>query len=464
MEIFTQERIDQFLTLLKTNSVEIHAITIYQDGKLLLDQAYAPFEKTALHPLYSVSKSFLSIAVGYLVEEKKVCVDAPWLRYCPEYADKAVDPEFQKVTVRNLLTMSLGQDAEAAAHGDDDWAQCVVGKRFSYTPGTKFFYNSMCSHLLSIMVQKVSGQKVSDLLAKRLFAPLGITDYYWEQDRCGHNTGGFGLHLRTSDLAKFGLCCLNHGVYNGRQVIPAEWLSAATSKQMENASEYPESRTENRQGYGYQFWMCTHDAYRCSGLHGQMCFVQPKNRLVIAMSSATSGSQAILNCLFSAMDKPKAVPPFTDFAIPVLKGTSSGKDTALDGRYKAMENPAGITALEWKQKDAAHLEVGLVRGGRTYRFTAGCGEWTRQKNEFEGFSQFIMADAIQTMRPANAAPTLFGNYAWSTNTTLQVQLRALDCASGFSLTFAVDQKYLTLHYEVKALYSSFTSFDATFLR
>ncbi|MCI2047338.1 MAG: beta-lactamase family protein [Faecalibacterium sp.] len=465
MELFTQERINQFLTLLKQTQVEVHAITIYQEGRLLLNRAYAPFEIDALHPLYSVSKSFLSIAVGYLVSDRKIDINAPWLTYCPAYADIVADPAFRNVTVRHLLTMSLGQDAEAAAHGDDDWAAAVAGKPLCYEPGTKFFYNSMCSHMLSVLVQTVAGQKVSDLLAERLFAQLGIHDYYWEEDRLGHTTGGFGLHLSTPDLAKFGLCCLNHGVYQGKQIIPAEWLAEATRKQMENASEYPIDRTENRQGYGYQFWMCTHGAYRCSGLHGQMCFIQPENRLVIAMSSATSGSQAILNCLFRAIDYPEAVPQFTDFSIPPIKGIAAGfLDDTKSYRYAALENPARITELEWEQPDGEHIKVTLLRGRERFSFTAGYNEWTRQTNAFENFSKFIAADSIRTMRPEKYAPILFGNYAWLTKTTLQIQLRALDCASKFNFVFYIDRGYLTLHYEVKALYTTFSTFDVVFRR
>lgn len=465
MVIFTQEQINQFLTLLRDNNVEVHAITIYQDGELLLDKAYAPFETSALHPLYSVSKSFLSIAVGYLVDEGLVMLEAPWLTYCPEYADKAADPAFAKVTVRNLLTMSLGQDCETAVDGEDDWAENIVGKRLAYAPGTKFFYNSMCSQLLSVMVQNVSGRKIVDLLAEKLFAPLGIQRYYWEQDRHGHNTGGFGLHLCTSDLAKFGLCCLAGGRYGDLQVIPAEWLAEATRKQIDNASEYSLNRTENRQGYGYHFWMCTHGAYRCSGMHGQLCFIQPHNKLVIAMSCAATGSQAILDCLFRAMDYPVPAAPFHDYAIPTLRGKADSFEAqSLNGRYEALDNLAGITAMEWSQTDSSHLHILLNKGEKKYIFSAGFDEWTRQRNEFEGFSQFMMSNSSLTMRPSWQEPVLFGNYAWITDTTLQIQLRALDCTSGFYFTFEVDSKYLTLHYNVKALYSRLVAFDAAFRR
>ena len=465
MEILTQERIDQFLHLLRQNGIETHAITIYQQDKCLLNRAFFPYEVTALHPLYSVSKSFLSAAVGYLVVDGRVDLNTPWLTYCPEYADKVVDSRFKDVTVRHLLTMNLGQDNEAVMHGSDDWAENTVAKRMTYQPGTKFFYNSMCSHFLSVLVQDITGQKVVDFLAKRLFEPLGITNYYWEEDLLGHNTGGFGLHLATQDLAKYGLCLLHHGVYNGEQVIPESWVVAATAKQVENASEYPVARSENRQGYGYQFWMCTHDAFRCSGLHGQLCFVQPKNQLVIAMSNATTGSQAVLNCLFEAMDYPKTVEPFTEFSIPMAGGKASSCDTiALQGTLSAMANPAGITKLSIQQEDTSRLRMVFYRGTEQFSFSAGYGEWLRQQDNWDGFSTFIAADSMKEMPRLSGQDVLFASYGWLSDSTLEIRMRALDRSAGYTLLFTVDKKYLTLHYSVNALYSPFTSFDVTFLR
>lgn len=465
MKEFTQKQISQFLHLLRKNGVETHAITIYQNDVCLLNRAYAPYEVTALHPLYSVSKSFLSAAVGYLVEAGKVDINKPWLDYCPAYADKVVDPRFTKVTVRNLLTMTLGQDNEAVMHGEDDWAENTVAKRLTYEPGTKFFYNSMCSHLLSIMVQTLTGEKLVDFLAPRLFAPLGIRDYYWEEERLGHNTGGFGLHLATQDLAKYGLCLLHHGQYGGKQVLPESWVEAATTKQMDNASEYPPARSENRQGYGYQFWMCTHGGFRCSGLHGQICFVQPENQLVIAMSNATTGSQAVLNCLFAAMDDPQEVAPFTDFAIPMPQGVAASCDTAaLQGSMEALPNPAGITKLEWENVDAAHIKLTFHRGAEQYSFVAGYGEWHRQTDAWDGFSTFIAADSMKDSPRLAGQDVLFASYAWASDATLEIRMRALDRSAGYTLLFTVDRKYLTLHYAVNALYSPFVTFDATFLR
>lgn len=466
MKPLNKDTIYQFLYLLKRNNVECHAITIVQNGSVLLDKAYQPFQKEALHPLYSVTKSFTGTAVGMLVSAGKLSLSDSWLSYFPEYR-KYATAGFEKVTIRNLLTMTLGQDAEPIIRKDEDWIKGIIEKPLVYRPGTKFFYNSMCSHLLSCLVQKVTGQKLSQYLKENLFQPLGIRDFYWEEDRQGHTLGGFGLHLKTADLAKFGVCILNEGVCAGRQIIPAEWIREATAKQMENASEYPASRSENRQGYGYQFWRCTHDAFRCSGLHGQLCLIQPKNKLVIAMSSATTGSQAILNCLFEAMDYPVKNSEQPCFVIPLLSGsTHSGcwTDRQLYRRHAALPNPAGISGMRIEKKSAHEIEVTFSKAGRRYSFIAAEGIWKAGKNKIENFSEFHSGDSINDRTPAKYRGPVFGNYAWISKTTLQVQLRALNHSSCWNFLFQLDGQHITLFYQINALYTFFPSFEAVFKR
>lgn len=292
---------ERLLALLRKRGVEVRSLVVRQDGGVVFSHATAPFPLEHVHPLYSVTKSFTSCAVGMLVEQGAVDINAPWVSYLPEYGAKALDARFCRVSVRDLLTMQMGQDAEPQLQGGDDWALGVAGKPFAHDPGTVFFYNSLCSHLLSVLVQRISGETLDRFLAKRLFEPLGISKWWWEHDRQGHATGGFGLHLSTPDLAKFGQCLLDGGIWEGRRVVPGDWVREATRKQVETRPFYPDSSTEDRNGYGYQFWMCAGGGFRCSGLWGQLCYVLPEQRLVVAASSSTSGSKPIMDALYDVL-------------------------------------------------------------------------------------------------------------------------------------------------------------------
>ena len=456
---FTEAVFQRLLSNLKESGVETHAITVYQHGKKKYNKAFSPYSIDAVHPVYSVTKSFTSIAFGYLWKEKKISLDTPWISFFPEY-EQLADPIFLKVTLRNLLSMTMGHDSEAMVKGNDDWILNNVQKKFAYLPGTHFFYNSMCSYLIGRLVEKETHQQLSEWLKPRLFEPLGIHDYWWEKDHAGHELGGFGLHLKTEDLAKFGECLRCNGIWKGEKVIPEDWLKLALSKQVENDYAYPPVRSENRQGYGFYFWMCTHNGVRCSGLHGQLCFIQPENELVIAMSNATTGSQIILNNLFKAMYKPAETGKKVYFRIPPLSGkpNSPFEKDWFNRTYSALENPAGLESLKvriWKNT----LHIQIRQKGKLFAFSAMNGKWQEGKNTLIGYSSFYSADAMSMNPPRPYQQPIFASYAWVTPTTLQVAVRAKDCSSTYNWIIKFDALYAILDFQVSALYTMFPSYE-----
>ena len=461
MQIVNSEVINHFFALLKERNIECHAISIYQKGAILLEKAFAPFDVNQLHPLYSVTKSFTSMAIGFLEQEGKLSLDDTWIRYFPEYDALLADQKFKEVTLWHLLTMSLGQDSEVEIVGDDDWVKVVLGKEIVFEPGTVFLYNSYCSHLLSALVMKLTGVSMEDYLKSRLFEPLNIHHYLWEKDLYGRTLGGYGLHLSIHDLMKFGVCCLQHGVYEGKQVMPVSWLDKATTFQISNAASYPKERSENRQGYGLHFWMCTHGGYRCSGLHGQLCFIQPENDLVIAMQNATTGSQAILNCLFEAMEDAQICSE-PEFSIPLLKGGRESHviDPWMNQIWKAVPNYFGIETICLRLNQDL-LTLDIIRNHRQYQIIAGYQIWHRQEDHFKDFQTFMTQEGICEAydQKSNVA---FANYAWKTKTTLKIEIRELDHSCGTLLRFEFDQGHLVMRYHVNGLYTMITETKCIF--
>ena len=163
--------------------------------------------------------------------------------------------------------------------------------------------------MLSAIVQKVTGQKLVDYLYPRLFRPLGIVDVQWKESPQGINYGGWGLYLKTEDLAKLGQLYLQKGQWNGRQLVPAEWIAEASARQVESlpAGMSPQMvkkaglTTKNSdwlQGYGYQLWRCRHNAYRADGANGQYILVLPEKDAVIAVTANIGDMQAELNLIW----------------------------------------------------------------------------------------------------------------------------------------------------------------------
>lgn len=457
----TEQRINQFLNNLKEKHIECHSIVIIQNGKTILEKSFYPYQNNIIHPVYSVSKSFTSIAIGQLIEQKQVDLNDTWITYFPEYKAIAAD-HFDKVTIKDLLTMRMGQDEEPYLNTNDDWINNTISKPLAYTPGTHFFYDSMCTHLISALVQKITHMTLADYLDEILMKPLNITNYYWDSDQHGITAGGFGLHISTHDLAAFGHLLLNNGVYNNQQIISAYWIKEATRKQADTDKEYPPERTENRQGYGYYYWQCSHNAYRASGLHGQLCFVQPENKLVIAMNSATTGSQPILDCLYQAMYENKGSTDTVSYELPVIQGKKkSSAFLCNEIAMKALPNPAQIQQLKITQQDN-QIQLTFTKQNKQYTIKAGYNTWLKQDNQFLNFTPTEWHCAMNDTIPQQYKLPAYANYAWITPTTLNIQLRALNDAAKYNFTFLLDHHYFTMRYKADALYSYLSSYEVVF--
>jgi CubicO group peptidase (beta-lactamase class C family) len=247
------------------------------------------------HVLWSLSKSFTSTAVGFAVSEGKLSIDDPVLQYFPEDAPAEPSANLKAMRVRDLLTMSAGHQDEVNWRAAPHWAKAFLAHPVPHKPGTHFRYNTPATYMLSAIVQKVTGQTVLQYLTPRLFEPLGIESPRWDNSPQGISIGGYGLFIRTEDIAKFGQLYLQKGQWNGRQILPAEWVDLATSRQVSNGSN-PHSDWD--QGYGFQFWRCRHDAYRGDGKDGQFCIVLPEQDAVIAITANTGNMQAELNVVW----------------------------------------------------------------------------------------------------------------------------------------------------------------------
>jgi CubicO group peptidase (beta-lactamase class C family) len=149
--------------------------------------------------------------------------------------------------------------------------------------------------MVSAIVQKVTGISLMEYLQTRLFEPLGITEQTWESCPRGINVGGWGLSVKTEDIARFGQLYLQKGVWNGVRLLPESWVGQATSRQVSNGTR---AESDWEQGYGFQFWCCRHHAYRGDGAFGQYCIVMPEQDAVLAITSNVGDMQALLNLVW----------------------------------------------------------------------------------------------------------------------------------------------------------------------
>ncbi len=306
-----QKAMEKYLQAVEKNDVNIHSVMVLQHGKVVFEKWLGEGAPQKPHVLHSVSKTFTSTAVGLAVGEGLLSLDDKVISFFPDKVPANPSDNLRKMTVRHLLTMNCGHDAEPSVRRQEgaDWVEGFLAWPVPYEPGTRFCYNSMGTYMLSAIVQKVSGQKVVDYLQTRLFDPLGIPKPRWEESPQGINCGGWGLYLRTEDLAKMGQLLLDKGRWRGRQILSPEWVQEASSRQVpcQPAGVKPDQLAERGltpdksdwvQGYGYQMWRCRHNAFRADGAYGQYIIVMPDQDAVVVNTAQLGDMQAELNLVW----------------------------------------------------------------------------------------------------------------------------------------------------------------------
>ena len=305
--------VQKYLAAAKDKEQDLHSLMIVQHGKVLSANWMSEGREDEPHILNSISKTFTSTAVGFAIAEGKLNLDDKVISFFPDKLPAEVSDNLKEMTVRHLLTMNCGHDTDPTrdvrGKTDTDWVKEFLAWPVEHKPGTFFCYNSVGTYMLSAIVQKVTGEKIVDYLWPRLFRPLGIVNVRWEESPQGINTGGWGLYLKTEDLAKMGLLLLQDGKWQGKQILPEGWVKEASAAQVPSlpAGVRPEwleklkmtpKNSDWLQGYGYQMWRCRHNAFRADGANGQYILVLPEKDAVIVVTAHLQDMQAELNLIW----------------------------------------------------------------------------------------------------------------------------------------------------------------------
>jgi CubicO group peptidase (beta-lactamase class C family) len=362
-EGLSSEVITSFIGALEQEIDAPHSLMIVKNGKVVTEAWWDPYNAQTPHELWSLSKSFTSTAIGFAVQEGLLSIDDLVISFFPDKIPENPDWQLKQLRVKDLLTMTTGHNKEPfPADTDDDWVKTFLDSELPYLPGTHFMYNTPATYMLSAIIHKISGEKLIDYLYPRLFEPLQIEKPQWEMDPKGINTGGWGLHLKTEDIAKFGQFYLQKGKWNGSQLLSQDWITMATSKQVSNGSN-PDN--DWMQGYGFQFWRSRYNTYRGDGAMGQFCLVFPDQDTVVAITSGTNNMGEIMQLTL-------------DIILPVLK------------EGKIPRNDQALLAL---QKKIASLKIKAVEGQMTNRQQK---KWLNKEFHFDENDQGIKTISFKT--------------------------------------------------------------------
>ena len=462
----SSQGIIDFLDAAAKSSHEFHSIMFLRNGKVIAEGWWNPYNPELRHTLYSTSKSFTATAVGFAVSEHRLSVNDKVISFFPDALPDTVGPFLSGMKVKDLLSMSAGQDPDPTFKtvvSDSNWVKSFLAVPVVYEPGTKFLYNTLATYMLSAIVQKVMGEKVIDFLKPRLFEPLAIEGMDWEVDPHGINTGGWGLRLKTEDMAKFGQFFLQKGKWNGKQLLPSSWIEEASSLKIYQAPDAPQSKKDSSdwmQGYCYQMWRCRHNCYRADGAYGQYIIVLPEQDAVIAITAETGDMQDELNLIWTYLlpaiktDKMTENASLTgilnkrlaSLALPLpATGNGSTVISKISGKTFILEtNDKHLKNMTFQFKDSI-CRVSMGIESSVYNFSFGYGQWIPGETSMPGPNLLLSAKAHHF---GLAPDKVEGSFGWKEDNTLELVLRYIESphTETIDCKFDKDKILVGMHY------------------
>ncbi len=375
--------ISRVIKRLERDHVPMHSLLIARHGKMVFEGYYAPYTRETLHRMFSVTKSFVSLAIGCLEKEGRISLDDPICRYFPEYVPNEVHPWIAAMTIRHMLEMKSCYSGTTYKKDSttENWVESFFNSNPTHPSGTIFMYDTSATHVLGALVEKLTGKKLLDYMREQFLDEIGFSrDAYVLPDPFGVPMGGSGLMALPSDLMRLGLLLMNHGAdpelygktedgkdgaesASPRQIYPRSYLDEAVAFQGASAANAPIK--EESYGYGRQFWRFSHNGFGAYGMGGQLLLCYPDEDLICVTTADTQdmkgGNQFIYNAFYEELfpllsDTPlpedrEALDHLTArrkaLSVPILSGSlSSPKETQIHQKtWHLDKNPGGFTKL-----------------------------------------------------------------------------------------------------------------------
>lgn len=454
-----------FLTRLEQQDLPLHSAIIMRGDQVCMESYYAPYTRESLHRMFSITKSFVSIAIGFLEADGLLSLDDYIVDYFPEKLPaQGAYPYMKMLTIRQMLTMTSCHDKTTYKGANcDDWTSTFFTTPPTHVPGTNFSYDTSSTHTLSALVEKLTGMELLNFLRMKFLDELDFSkDAYILKDPVGVSMGGSGLCCTSYDILKVMYCIAKHGMYQGKQLLPKEYIETAVKKHSEPCGKH--GTLEEMQGYGYQIWRTTHNGYALFGMGGQLALYVPDKDIFMITTADTQGRQGGVQLIYDAFWQ-EVYSNISDSALPentadalelnefarsrklfVLSGkNSSPLENSVNGiHYCCDENSCGITDI------MIQLHPEIQEGTLFYTNKSGVHELTF------GFGH----NCIQHFPDYNFRCA--ASAAWRMDSNLLIKLQIIDSAIG-NLYFSLNYKneYITVMFR-KIEESFFNEYNGVF--
>ncbi|MFW6270167.1 MAG: serine hydrolase domain-containing protein [Bacillota bacterium] len=272
-----------FLERIENKRICMHGFLLLRHGQIAAEGYWDPFSVNSMHRMYSVSKSFVSLAIGLMVDEGKIKLDDNIIDYFPDKLPENVHPYLKQTTIRDLLMMATPQNSTTYSAEDSDWAWTFFNTTPNHPPGTIFSYDTSATVVLNTIVERISEKPFLEYIRPHILDPVGFTEDAWcIKTPEGSSWGGSGVICKLRDMAKLAYVCMNKGRWQDQQLISESYITAATSRQIDNS-------LNGHPGYGYQIWRLKENGFAFRGMGGQFAFCFPDQNFLFASIADMQG-------------------------------------------------------------------------------------------------------------------------------------------------------------------------------
>lgn len=405
--------VKEFENRLARLGVRMHGFLLLCGKNIVGERYYAPYGPDTLHRMYSITKSFTSMAVGLLVKQKKIALEDSVCDYFPEMLPEGgTHPWCQEMTIRDMLTMGTCYASTTfKRYEGDGWVESFFRVKPDHVPGTVFSYDTSSSHVLAALVEKLTGMDMLDFLRREALDRLGFSrKAYILKDPQGVSQGGSGLVCTLRDVAKAAWLCNQYGVLDGEEVLPSDYMRQATANQVPTDLQ---PVLDEQGGYGYMFWMpraerswrtgaearehC--DGFTMYGMGGQLALCFPSLDFCLVTMADTIGNSSGLQMIYDS---------FYDILFPEIYNRSDGKG----GPYRGENKAAALYSGDERKADTDGEDggkTGLGQGTEWYRFYENAMGWKWVEFDWNG-------EKIRFEHPDGMQELSFGMDKWHRQT------------------------------------------------
>jgi len=437
--------IQEYIETLERENLSTHNLIIMRRGSIVFEKYWKPFHKDFLHRMYSVTKSFVALAIGFLEQDGLLCLDDPICKYFPDEVKNQTDENMKNQTIRHMLMMATAKpDWGWLGEKPKDRVQHYFNNNLeiSRPSGTVFCYDSSGSFVLGALVERITDMELMEYLRVKLFDKIGVSkDAYMLKCPGGHSWGDSALICRPTDLLKTAMFCMNMGRWNGEQLLNEEYITLATSKQIDNASTGISAF--DRQGYGYQLWMSYGQSFFFNGMGCQLALCIPEKDMIMVYNGDNQGNayakKIIIDNFFDIVVKntednilkedKEEQKALADYAYGLKLFAVRGKKHAnVEGKingvtYLMDKNPMGITKIKLLFDDE--------KGKFCYENEQGYKEipFGMCENIFSKFPQEGYSDEVGSQR-GNRLYDCAASAAWVSDYQLFIKVQIIDTYFG----------------------------------